>query len=326
LARAAVLATLTAVQSDHLSDDVGLIQKAPFVANHSATSGLLVKLSGLLHMIDHDLHNDGSKSDVFESLFECTRSVQVGYADKNIGLTTGIISLKGNCAEQTSGGSRRNWAKNLAPIIPCNPRQQNKDLRVLKRELIGKCPEIFAESVGKKEYLFSDMLPKYEPCCDGLNRFFASGGEDEDVSESFEACFNKFLGLSGVRDWDGNKYDVVFYGVSGYSGSLLIRFLKRTAFKQIQRSSLSPLLVALCQRCPITATRTLPALSGRSRTSMEYKELYSFLLQCFTEADADCDGKIAANAVDVLIDTAPRRQTQAITARSVQRPSMRSST
>merc|ERR1712003_99286 len=44
----------------------------------------------------------------------------------------------------------------------------------------------------------------------------------------------------------------------------------------------------------------------RSRSSMEYKELYSFLLQCFTEADTDCDGRIGAEAFDALIDVAAK--------------------
>merc|ERR1719437_115011 len=39
---------------------------------------------------------------------------------------------------------------------------------------------------------------------------------------------------------------------------------------------------------------------------MEYKELYSFLLRCFTEADTDCDGKISAEAFDALIDVAAK--------------------
>mmetsp|Transcript_10392 Transcript_10392/g.32874 ORF Transcript_10392/g.32874 Transcript_10392/m.32874 type:complete len:320 (+) Transcript_10392:85-1044(+) len=117
LARAAVLATLTTVKGDHLADDVGLVQKALLVSNHTAASGLLVKLSGLLHMIDHDLNNDGSRSDVLESLFECTRNAGVGTADKIIGLTNGIISLRGNCAEQANGGSRRNCAKDVTGFL-----------------------------------------------------------------------------------------------------------------------------------------------------------------------------------------------------------------
>jgi len=46
------------------------------------------------------------------------------------------------------------------------------------------------------------------------------------------------------------------------------------------------------------------------RHSMEYKELYSFLLHCFTMADTDCDGRIDANSFDALIEVAaeaPRR-------------------
>mmetsp|Transcript_6476 Transcript_6476/g.20820 ORF Transcript_6476/g.20820 Transcript_6476/m.20820 type:complete len:528 (-) Transcript_6476:157-1740(-) len=84
----------------------------------------------------------------------------------------------------------------------------------------------------EKEYFTGDMLSKYEPCCDALNRIIASDGEDEDVWETFEECFNKFLDFSWVSNWDGNKYDIVFYGVSGYTGYLMMQYLKRTALKR----------------------------------------------------------------------------------------------
>lgn len=48
----------------------------------------------------------------------------------------------------------------------------------------------------------------------------------------------------------------------------------------------------------------------KSRATLEYKELYSFLLNCFTEADTDCDGKINFETFDTLVDVAaaaPRR-------------------
>jgi len=48
----------------------------------------------------------------------------------------------------------------------------------------------------------------------------------------------------------------------------------------------------------------------RSKQTMEYKELYRWLLQCFTLADSDVDGKIIQCEFDALIDNAaeePRR-------------------
>eukprot|EP00414_Alexandrium_minutum_P001623 CAMPEP_0113818674 /NCGR_PEP_ID=MMETSP0328-20130328/358_1 /TAXON_ID=39455 /ORGANISM="Alexandrium minutum" /LENGTH=527 /DNA_ID=CAMNT_0000786609 /DNA_START=72 /DNA_END=1655 /DNA_ORIENTATION=- /assembly_acc=CAM_ASM_000350 len=84
----------------------------------------------------------------------------------------------------------------------------------------------------EKDYFNGEMLSKYEPCCDALQRIIASDGEDEDVWETFEECFNKFLDFSWISNWDGNKYDLVFYGVSGYTGYLMMQYLKRTAFKR----------------------------------------------------------------------------------------------
>jgi len=84
----------------------------------------------------------------------------------------------------------------------------------------------------EKDYFNGEMLSKYEPCCDALQRIIASDGEDEDVWDTFDECFNKFLDFSWVSNWDGNKYDLVFYGVSGYTGYLMMQYLKRTALKR----------------------------------------------------------------------------------------------
>lgn len=48
----------------------------------------------------------------------------------------------------------------------------------------------------------------------------------------------------------------------------------------------------------------------RSQTSAEYKELYHFLLACFTEADSDHDGRVGPKEFDAMIEiaaAAPRR-------------------
>lgn len=84
----------------------------------------------------------------------------------------------------------------------------------------------------EKGYFNGDMLAKYEPCTDALQRIIASDGEDEDVWETFEDCFNKFLDFSWISNWDGVRYDIVFYGVSGYTGYLMMEYLKRTALKR----------------------------------------------------------------------------------------------
>lgn len=68
------------------------------------------------------------------------------------------------------------------------------------------------------------------------------------------------------------------------------------AVTKMQRSKqdFSEFIIAACQ----------------SRKTKEYKELYHFVLKCFTDADTDMDGLIDVNSFSVLIDiaaSAPRR-------------------
>jgi len=82
------------------------------------------------------------------------------------------------------------------------------------------------------KYFNGDMLAKYEPCMEALQKIIASEGEDEDVWETFEVCFDKFLDFSWCSTWNGMKYDIVIYGVSGYTGYLMLQYLKCTALKK----------------------------------------------------------------------------------------------
>ena len=59
----------------------------------------------------------------------------------------------------------------------------------------------------------------------------------------------------------------------------------------------------------------------RSRTGMVYKELYSHLLQCFMEADTDCEGRIGAEAFDTLVDVAARAPKSSVSRLQPKRPS-----
>jgi len=84
----------------------------------------------------------------------------------------------------------------------------------------------------EKMYFNGEMLNKYEPCTEALQKIIASDGEDEDAWDTFEETFGKFLDFSWCSNWDGMKYDIVFYGVSGYTGYLMMEYLKRTALKR----------------------------------------------------------------------------------------------
>lgn len=84
----------------------------------------------------------------------------------------------------------------------------------------------------EKSYFTGDMLQKYEPCTDALKRLVDSGGDDEDTWNEFEVLFDNFIGFNWYEsNWDGTRYDIVFYG-SGYTSYLLMEYLKRTALKR----------------------------------------------------------------------------------------------
>jgi short subunit dehydrogenase-like uncharacterized protein len=84
----------------------------------------------------------------------------------------------------------------------------------------------------EKLYFNGDMLAQYEPCMDSLQSLIDSEGEDDDAWRTFEQTFGKFLDFSWCSKWDGTKYDIVFYGASGYTGYLVCEYLKRVSLKR----------------------------------------------------------------------------------------------
>jgi len=84
----------------------------------------------------------------------------------------------------------------------------------------------------EKKYFTGEMLSKYEPCTEALKVLVESEGKDEDAWDTFEECFEKFLNFTWCSNWEGKKYDLIFYGVSGYTGYLMMQYLKRTALKK----------------------------------------------------------------------------------------------
>jgi hypothetical protein len=116
---------LVATAENSAADAFGLVQKSLSITgpalNHTArtevASELLVKLSGLVHMIDHDLAKGEDGDELLEQLFECTRGAGLPTADLIIGLTHGIASMRGNCKEQPDGKSRRACAKDITGFL-----------------------------------------------------------------------------------------------------------------------------------------------------------------------------------------------------------------
>jgi len=94
----------------------------------------------------------------------------------------------------------------------------------------------YAEEVAlsplQKLYFSGDMFSKYEPANDALRKLVDTEGEDEDAWDEFENTFDKFMDFSWCSNWGGKKYDIIFYGVSGYTGYLMMEYLKRTALKR----------------------------------------------------------------------------------------------
>jgi len=84
----------------------------------------------------------------------------------------------------------------------------------------------------EKMYFNGSMLEKYEPCVDVLQKLLDGDGEDDDAWNEFEAHFDKFLDFSWNSNWDGKKYDIVLYGVSGYTGYLTMEYMKRVSLKR----------------------------------------------------------------------------------------------
>mmetsp|Transcript_263 Transcript_263/g.473 ORF Transcript_263/g.473 Transcript_263/m.473 type:complete len:486 (+) Transcript_263:36-1493(+) len=56
-------------------------------------------------------------------------------------------------------------------------------------------------------------------------------GKDEEQVAKFEEHWSNFLDFSWCSQWDGKQYDIVFYGMSGYSGYLTMEYLKKNALK-----------------------------------------------------------------------------------------------
>jgi short subunit dehydrogenase-like uncharacterized protein len=84
----------------------------------------------------------------------------------------------------------------------------------------------------QKKYFGVDMMSKYEPLVEAMAKVEESAGEDDAAFKAFELHWTKFMDFSWCSQWDGKKYDIVFYGMSGYSGYLMMEYLKRGPLKK----------------------------------------------------------------------------------------------
>jgi len=83
-------------------------------------------------------------------------------------------------------------------------------------------------------YFSADMMSKYEPLADAIKKVETSDGKDEGALAAFEDHWAKFMDFSWCSQWDGRKYDILFYGMSGYTGHLMMQYLKRNALKKMK--------------------------------------------------------------------------------------------
>jgi len=83
-----------------------------------------------------------------------------------------------------------------------------------------------------KKYFSTDMMAKYEPLVEAMQRVEEADLDDKAAMEDYEEHWSKFMDFSWCTQFDGKKYDVVFYGMSGYCGYLMMEYLKRNALKR----------------------------------------------------------------------------------------------
>merc|ERR1719199_2292626 len=82
-----------------------------------------------------------------------------------------------------------------------------------------------------KKYFSQEMMEKYEPLQDSLQKFLDSDGKDDDAWQDFQTHYRLYENFQVFSKWDGKKYDIVLYGVSGYTGYLMMEYLKRVSLK-----------------------------------------------------------------------------------------------
>jgi len=84
----------------------------------------------------------------------------------------------------------------------------------------------------RKVYFSNEMVSKYEPLATAMRKVTESEGKDDEAWEQYQDHLSKFNSFDWCTTWDGNKYDIVFYGASGYTGYLMMEYLKRFTLKR----------------------------------------------------------------------------------------------
>jgi len=83
------------------------------------------------------------------------------------------------------------------------------------------------------------MMATYEPLAEAMVKVQETEGKDEEVMTAFNEHWSRYMDFSWASQWDGKKYDVVFYGMHGYSGYLIMEYLKRNTLKKMKKDQFS---------------------------------------------------------------------------------------
>jgi short subunit dehydrogenase-like uncharacterized protein len=84
----------------------------------------------------------------------------------------------------------------------------------------------------EKKYFSRENMNKYKPLADALRKQEAltktkNEKDKEEAKKEVDKHMADFCQTEWCSNWDYKKYDVIFYGVSGYTGYLMMEYLKR---------------------------------------------------------------------------------------------------
>jgi len=120
-------------------DSLVLVQKSLAIhgegynQTYEAAKSMMVKMSGLVHILDHALGHGKGKSmhkrqpngalsqepdgDLLKRLFECTRSSGITTMDKVVGITNDIVNIRLNCKTQDNAQQARGCTKSITGFL-----------------------------------------------------------------------------------------------------------------------------------------------------------------------------------------------------------------
>lgn len=88
-----------------------------------------------------------------------------------------------------------------------------------------------AEASAPKKYFSHDMMARHPPAPELLTDVAETEEDQVEAVGRLEEQWLRFVDVSWGSQWDGRRFDIVFYGATGYSGYLLLEYLKRSALR-----------------------------------------------------------------------------------------------